>query len=338
MSDPPDATEPPPPLPPRALNVNPDAETARQLGRSYRELLIGELSRAVDHAAAGLEVEVPLLRERIGSLDASKRFSPALFFGFTRLADAFRSQRPEEILDGLQWLCGLTLSEILDARFRLGSILEERWEEGFVREIRRPPTAEHRQDDVVLHPLLETDLSEFSSVFDDALSLIEEADEGLYGEISAYVSRVKLFTGRGVAALSSPRVFGALFVRLPTEPIALGPYCLEHLAHETSHLALNALMAHVPLLENPEEIATAPIRPDPRPLYQVLHGTFVLARHVRLFRRLAKARPEQFGAGTGSRDSQAAYARGHATLEGAARWTPAGAELFASFERPADGD
>jgi len=336
MTDQPNANTPLPPLPSRALNVNPDAETARIVGRSYRQLLINDLIRAVDHAATGLEIEVPLLRERIVSLDTAKRFSPALFSGFTRLADAFRSESPEEILDGLQWLCSLTLSEILDARFRVGSILEERWEEAFVREVRKPPTGQHREGEVVLHPLLETDLSEVSSIFDDALSLIEEADEGLYGEFSAYVSRVKLFTGQGIAALSSPRVFGALYVRLPSDPVALGPYFIEHLAHETSHLALNALMAHAALLENPEDIHEAPIRPDPRPLYQVLHGTFVLARHIRLFERLAEAVPEAFARDDAFEVSRAAYARGRETLAGAARWTAAGAELFNSFEEWAD--
>ncbi len=332
MTDQPDANAPSTSLPPQALNVTPNAETARAVSRSYRQLLIDDLTRAVDHAATGLEVEVPLLRERIASLDASKRFSPAVFSGFTRLTDAFRAENPAEILDGLQWLCALTLPEMLDARFRVGSILEERWEEAFVREVRKPPTAQHREGEVVLHPLLETDLSEISSIFDDALSLIEEADEGLYGEFSAYVSRVKLFTGQGIAALSSPRVFGALYVRLPSEPIALGPYFIEHLAHETSHLALNALMAHATLLENPEDIHEAPIRPDPRPLYQVLHGTFVLARHIRLFERLAEVVPEAFAGDEALQASRAAYARGRTSLAEAARWTASGAELFDSFE------
>ena len=41
--------------------------------------MINDLERAVAHAESGLQVEVPLLRERISSLDPAKRLSPALF-------------------------------------------------------------------------------------------------------------------------------------------------------------------------------------------------------------------------------------------------------------------
>jgi hypothetical protein len=305
------------------------------VAHSYRKLTIGELERGVAHAEAGLDVEVPLLRERIGSLDPSKRLSPALFFGFTRLTDAFRSQRSDRVADALQWLCALPREGMVDARFRIGSILEEHWEAPFVEELRKPPTEQHREGDVLLQPLLEADISEFVAIHEDSLRLIEESDAALYAEIVTYVTRLKLFTGRGIAALSSPRVFGAIFLRLPGGDIPLGPYWLEHLCHETSHLALNALMAHVPLLDNPEEIHAAPIRPDPRPLYQVLHGTFVLARHLRLLSALSAARPGDFPPGAPQEKARDAYARGHATLSAFARWTEPGARLFASFEPPA---
>lgn len=317
------------------FDVIPDSRRPRRLAKSYRELLLANLLRGVEHAEAGLEVEVPELRERIASLDASRRFSPVLYLGFSQLAEAFRTEAPGRVLDALQWLCALEEREIFDSRFRLASILEEWWEEHFVAEIRKPPTQDHAQGVVVIQPLLETDISDFEVVHDDALRLIEEADEGMWAEITEYVSRLKLFVGGGIQALSSPRVFGAVYLQLPTGPTPLGAYCLEHLVHEASHLALNALMAHDPLIENPHAVHPAPIRPDPRPLYQVLHGTFVLARNLRVFSRLAERRPEELPLGEAYARSAAAYARGHETLERAAEWTPAGATLFSSFEDPA---
>ena len=321
-----------PSLPPEAFSVRPDVELSRIVAHSYRRLMISELERAVAHAEAGLQVEVPLLRERISSLDAAKRLSPALFLGFTRLTDAFASNRSDQVADALQWLCGLPHDAMTDTRFRIGSILEEQWEASFVEELRKPPTDQHREGDVVLEPLLETDLSEFVSAHEDCLRLIEECDEALYKEVITYVTRLKLFGGRGIAAFSSPRVFGAIFLRLPGEGVPLGPYWLEHLSHETAHLALNALSAHAPLLENPKEIRSAPIRPDPRPLYQVLHGTFVLARQIRLFTALSRTRPEEFPPGPLLERTRDAYGRGHATLSASARWTEQGARLFGSFE------
>jgi hypothetical protein len=324
-------------LTPAAWQVAPDAAGARQLGRSYRGLLKEELIRAIEHAEAGLEAQVPLLRERIESLDPSKRFSPALFSGLSRIANAFRSESSDSVLDALQWLCSVSRKDLLDSRFRLGSILEEHWEEPFVAEIRKPPTDQHQEGDTRVQPLLETDLSIVDTVYSNALQLIEEADTDMHAEVIEHVTRCKLFQGGGIAALSSPRVFGAIYIRLPEDGVALGPYLIEHIIHETSHLALNALMAHDPLLENPQAIHSAPIRPDPRPLYQVLHGTFVLARNQRVLGRLARSRPQEFPLAEGFARSGEAYARGLDTLGEQAAWTPFGSDFFASFPDPETG-
>jgi len=319
-------------LPAEFLDVVPDARRARRLGKHYRELLIVHLLRGVEHAEAGLKLEMPGLRERISSLDPSRRFSPVLYFGFAQLADAFRAGDSEAVLDALQWLAALDEREILDSRFRLESALGEWWETPFVREVRKPPTRGHSEGDVVIRPILEADISDFEEVHDDALRLIEEADEGMWAEITEYVCRIKVFTGSGIYALSSPRVFGAVYLQLPPPPTPAGPYCLEHLVHEASHLALNALLAHDPMLENPDHVHEAPIRPDRRPLVQVLHATFVLARNLRVFSRLAAQRPEEFPLGETYVRMADAYSRGCETLERFAEWTEAGATLFASFE------
>ena len=321
-------------VPREFFDVVPDAPNARRLARSYRELVLGNLHRAVEHAEAGLGVEVPDLKERMASLDSSRRFSPVLYLGFSHLSDSFRSGTLGGVLDALQWLCALESREILDSRFRLGSVLEEWWEESFVRELRNPPTRAHAEGDVVIQPLLEADLTKFEEIHDDALRLIEEADEGMWAEITEYMSRLKLFVGRGIYALSSPRVFGAVYLQVPPASTPVGPYCLEHLVHETSHLVLNALMAHDPLLENSEDVHSAPVRPDPRPLYQVFHGTFVLARNLRVSARLAERRPEEFPLAEDYERLESAYARGYATLEKNAQWTAAGEALFATFEVP----
>ncbi len=252
-------------LNPGARQVAPDAAGARQLGRSYRGLLKQELIRAIEHAEAGLEAQVPLLHERIESLDPSKRFSPALFSGLSRIANAFRSESSDSVLDALQWLCSMSRKDLLDSRFRLGSILEEHWEEPFVAEIRKPPTDRHREGDTQVQPLLETDLSIVDTVYSNALQLIEEADADMYAEVIEHVTRCKLFQGGGIAALSSPRVFGAIYVRLPEDGVALGPYLIEHIIHETSHLALNALMAHDPPAGKPsgDSLGADSTRPAP---------------------------------------------------------------------------
>ena len=113
----------------------------------------------------------------------------------------------------------------------------------------------------------------------------------MHAEIVSHVSLIKLFTGRGIEGLSSPKAFGAIWLRMPEAGEEI-PWFLEHLVHECSHLHLNALLAFDPLLTNPNDIHQAPIRPDPRPLFQVLHGTFVLARNRRVHRRLVERHPD----------------------------------------------
>jgi HEXXH motif-containing protein len=105
----------------------------------------------------------------------------------------------------------------------------------------------------------------------------------------AYATRIKIFDGRGLRGETCNIVFGSIWLRIPEpheHPVA---YWIEHLVHEISHLQLIALGIHDKLVLNSDvERFPAPIREDPRPMFGVLHATFVLARMVRIFRRLAR--------------------------------------------------
>ncbi len=106
---------------------------------------------------------------------------------------------------------------------------------------------------------------------------------------------------------------------------------LEHLAHEMSHLALNAIMVHDPLIENPMDKHSAPLRADERPLYQVLHATFVLSRNVRVSRKIVDKHPK-LGYAAGLKTFEEQYAEGYRTIQKEARFTDAGRQLFESME------
>ena len=134
-------------------------------------------------------------------------------------------------------------------------------------------------------------------------------ETGLIREVrSTQVALIKLFQGDGMEGLSSPKAFGAIWLKAPEPERALA-WFLEHLVHECSHLHLNNLMAFDPVLTNPMEIHQAPIRPDPRPMFQVLHGTFVLARNCRVHGRLQDRFPE-LGLSTQLEKFREQYGRG----------------------------
>lgn len=87
----------------------------------------------------------------------------------------------------------------------------------------------------------------------------------------------------------SVRAFGTIYLCIPDNKIPEQVYFCEHIIHETSHLHLHALFAIDRIvLNNPNERYTAPIRPDPRPMYGIFHATFVLSRMVRLFMLLSE--------------------------------------------------
>jgi HEXXH motif-containing protein len=165
-----------------------------------------------------------------------------------------------------------------------------------------------------------------------SLELIAEVDPDMAAEITALVSQVKLFAGRGMEGLSTPKAFGAIWLKLPEPDQALG-WFFEHLVHECSHLQLNALFALDSLLTNPAEINQAPIRPDPRPMFQILHGTFVLARNVRVHSRLHAAHPE-LGLGAALDRFREQYARGLEVIRKHLKPTDRGRLLMASFAEP----
>jgi HEXXH motif-containing protein len=106
--------------------------------------------------------------------------------------------------------------------------------------------------------------------------------------------------------------------------------------HEGAHLYLNTLMALDPLLENPMETASAPLRPDPRPLFQVLHATFVLGRNVRFGRRLL-ADPARSAFAASVEQHEEKYAEGYASIRDSGRFTDLGRQVFESLEEPRAG-
>jgi HEXXH motif-containing protein len=109
---------------------------------------------------------------------------------------------------------------------------------------------------------------------------------------------------------------------------------LEHLVHECSHLHLNPLFSLDPLLYNPNEIHLAPIRPDPRPMFQILHGTFVLATNCRVHARLCERFPE-LNLQPALEKFYEQFQRGIAVVEGCMKPTPRGALLLQSLSEAA---
>jgi HEXXH motif-containing protein len=154
-----------------------------------------------------------------------------------------------------------------------------------------------------------------------------------YGEELAWHVRLLVVAGGdSLISASLAAAHGAVFVN---ESLATG--CLplyESLLHEGSHHVLSARMTLDPMLTNPEDLATSPLRPDPRPLRGILHAVFVTVRMAHGFARLYDADLSDRWTRHAER-RLAAYDRqitsGLAILRQHGRFTPVGKSLVDSL-------
>ena len=314
---------------PEAFTTEPCAARASELHRSYRARMRHHFLGALASAAEGLAVDLSPLVARVEAITPDARLSPAAYVQLSQLSDALQSGDVTRVTDRLQALSNLPERELRDARLRIGPVLTEGWETDFIPTVRGDPAAGRARDARLVRALIGHDASPAVRACAEALDLLSELDPELFGEFQEYITRVKIFAGRGYLGFSSPAAFGALFIRLPEgDPVE---HFLEHLVHELSHSSLNVLMAHDPLLRNPQGESRAPLRSDLRPLYQVFHATFVLNRNVRVMRR-ARERYPDLGYEVGLADFEAKYREGHREVEARAEFTELGRQLFHSLE------
>lgn len=296
---------------------------------SYKSLMKHQLLNSLDSASEGLNIDLSHITNRIRQFDVSSRFSPAIFSALSQLTEALCSGQVTDVLDVLQDFQITSDEDFLDGNFRIGSVLTEPWEKPFIKDVRQQKIKGVHEQKLVLNPIIATDTSEYSDSIRKALKLLKLVEPKLRKEFDEIVTRVKLFGGKGYFGLSSPAVFGAIFIRLPVKNHVA--YFLEHLVHELSHLTLNATMAHDPILENPFEMNQAPLRPDSRPLFQILHATFVLSRNVSVSRKVVARFPE-LGFQSQLVHFEEKFFEGYSTLEKTARFTPMGRQLFQSMQ------
>lgn len=272
----------------RWFTARPDARFARQMGVVWRQYWQGCAKAAISSAAESLSICLDELISRVDGIDPTLQLSPRLFVRLAKLMDRMGKQDVSGVMDTIQsWIIDPPNSWHA-AQMSIESVANHEWETLLLDEIRA--TRISGSSPLECYPLLFRDLGPYQAALKDALRLIKSVDRGMSSEILEHVSVVKLFQGRGIEGLSSPKAFGSVWINIPDEKQAL-VWFLEHMVHECSHLNLNILMAFDPLMENPYEVHQAPIRPDPRPLFQVLHGTYVLSRNCRIHARLHREFP-----------------------------------------------
>ena len=272
--------------------AEPDAALARELSAMTGELVRGWLLEALDNCEHALGLDLARFRSHIVGLPGQTPFHPFWHALCHHLEAGIDAQDPDLVLDWLaamrRWIDrpGKASSPYIE------SILCESWEVANVKRMRTYDQVDIRGEGTLVWPLLDPEVIAFHRRnIGEALDLIARFDPELSAEFDAFVVSIRLFSGRVLRGETSPATFGAIWLRVPEPEQDQVSYWLEHLSHEVGHLRLEALFMQEALVLNPyDELRfRAPIRDDARSMRGVFHATFVLARIIRLYRRLSLA-------------------------------------------------
>lgn len=140
-----------------------------------------------------------------------------------------------------------------------------------------------------LAPLQETKANEYVPLLQCAFDLVGASWPSAKIELEVYVREVVLVSGRWFRSSSISSAFGAVFLlpRSEWNPV----HYADLLLHECAHHALYVKESLVRFLDNPDEYATGSLRDDARPIRNLMHALFVLARVLFGLRSIAMIAP-----------------------------------------------
>ena len=177
------------------------------------------------------------------------------------------------------------------------------------------------------------------SLVERALSLLDEADLALGGEIREILHEIIMAAGtreKGSYTFdgaSSPMLWGGVVINVHRRGDLVK--MVQMIAHEAAHNLLFGLCPDSELMDNdPAERHDSPLRPDRRPLAGIYHAVFVSARMQQALKAVADkglfpielSRRVQSDLAVNAR----AFQSGMETLQEHARLTPLGTKILAN--------
>jgi HEXXH motif-containing protein len=170
--------------------------------------------------------------------------------------------------------------------------------------------------------------------FAAGLNLIRRCWPELHEEVCSLTDHFTLIQGEPFIGGSAISCLGVSFFKLRPE---WSDVCFaDHIVHEAAHQRLHVEFETEPALANGGFFGSAsPIRRDPRPLYGVLHATFVFMRLSLFLERVVENEYSLEAERRLHRHVLGLYS-GIEQLARHGKWNPRGAELFSSMCGVAD--
>jgi hypothetical protein len=164
------------------------------------------------------------------------------------------------------------------------------WLEESVRYLERDLRSVNDDQSLSLSPEL---LASSRQHVDQAVEVLTRVWPEAAQEFQALVRSIVYVDGAVLRSATVEQTFGAIYVA----PWAVGSVAaaFETLLHETGHHALYLRNSFAPFVLNGSALASHPLRPDPRPIFGVMHSAHVLARMATGLHRwtLAADAPEE---------------------------------------------
>ena len=267
------------------LSAVPQNHAAELLHKAYKQRFIHSFIQLINYAQQVLSKDYQSILAQLDQLEinSSNFISPWLYCQYFKLLESMKQDEVitveliiQRLIDDRRWLIHERI---------IASGLQNEWEKQvFVEEV----SVAFGTDCLKAVSPSQEELNEFKVAVSDAMNIIAKADSDLLTEINVFVSIINLVKSKVNVGATSPKFFGAIYLSLPDDLLHLHQLMLiEHLVHETSHLYLNTVLAHDPLVLNEtQERFISPIRSDLRPMLGIYHAAFVLSRVLRVFKRM----------------------------------------------------
>jgi hypothetical protein len=267
----------------------PDETGAKELMFYIIEKQKNNLLKLLNSCENKLRYDLKDLTEFIQKLDFNRKLSPAFFLYTQELHEAIKSSSVDSIMDAIQQVSWLKSYGIYEQELRISSVLSEFWEVSYVAKMRQYDQKNICGETTLVRPISNEQLEFHASNIKKAIELISTADSDIGQEISIFLSSIKLFQGRVLRGQASGDTIGAIWLRVPDQHDDQVGYWIEHIVHEVSHLRLHTMFFQEKFVLNTDDERKfrAPIRDDLRPMFGIFHGTFVLARMIRVFKKLS---------------------------------------------------
>lgn len=299
------------------------------LRKEYNNKLINSFLKLLDAISKGLKKDFSALILSLNEVKHAEKLKPEFHALYDSLLNSVKNKNIELILKNINKLESIIKN--VTTLFSINTLSQNEWENEILEDLRK-------QNEDVTGNLPELSAVEKSQIelylpyITNSINLIKEADSLFFNEYSHYVSEIKLFSSNLLVGMTDPRVYGTIFIATPPKNVDPEIYFCEHIIHETSHLHLYTLFALDPLILNdPEERFSAPIRPDPRPMYGIFHATFVLSRMVRIFKKISSMKDkEKYLEFFELFHSQ--FKNGYETIKNHGKLTKFGKNIFESYD------